>query len=105
MSTVVNTKNIQISYNVIGSKAVAKAPYNEEQLKDVFKKHDTNKDGLLSREELTKAFSSLGSFFPSWRASRALSHVDKNRDGFVDENEFSDLVRYVAQLGYVYTME
>ncbi|GMN35191.1 hypothetical protein TIFTF001_005138 [Ficus carica] len=69
-------------------------------MKGLFRRYDADGDSRLSMEELKNAFSSLGSFAPGWRAIRALCRVDKNSDGFVDEQELDNLVRYAAKRGY-----
>ena len=74
--------------------------YTEEQLKNLFKSSDANRDGRLSRQELKNAFASLGSFAPGWRAFRALRRADKNRDGYVDDDELDYVVKYAAKRGY-----
>ncbi|PON42383.1 Parvalbumin [Parasponia andersonii] len=81
-------------------KGVPPVTYTEALLKDLFKSCDANGDRLLSRKELKKAFASLGSFAPGWRAFRALSRADKNRDGYIDEHELDYLVKYAAKRGY-----
>ncbi|XVF36260.1 hypothetical protein REPUB_Repub19eG0042700 [Reevesia pubescens] len=73
---------------------------NEEQLKVVFKEHDINGDGRLSKEELLKAFQKLGSRNPSWRVHRSLHHADSNGDGSISLDELDELVRYAIKLGY-----
>ncbi|KAI9200722.1 hypothetical protein LWI28_012310 [Acer negundo] len=83
-----------------GGKA-ASVPLTEDQLKGIFRRFDTNKDGQFTRQELTDAFHSLGSKFPSWRAFRALHHADANGDGFISKDEFSELLNYAIKLGYV----
>ncbi|KAH7567410.1 hypothetical protein JRO89_XS07G0068300 [Xanthoceras sorbifolium] len=78
-----------------------KLPYNEKELNGVFRRFDTDHDGRLSRQEITNAFHSLGSIVPCWRAWRALRHADANKDGFVSENEFNQLVKYAAKYGFL----
>lgn len=73
---------------------------NEEQLKVIFKEHDTNGDGRLSREELSKAFQKLGSRNAGWRARRSLHHADKNGDGSVGLEELEELAKYAVKQGY-----
>ena len=76
------------------------APVPEDVLKKIFKNHDTNNDGLLSKQELRNAFKDLGSWFPGFRATGGINHADANKDGFIDENELEALVNYALKLGY-----
>ncbi|XWS24249.1 hypothetical protein CRYUN_Cryun28dG0084900 [Craigia yunnanensis] len=73
---------------------------NEEQLKVIFKEHDTNGDGRLSKEELSKAFKKLGSRNPGWRVCRSLNHADTNEDGYISLDELDELVKYAIKQGY-----
>ncbi|TYJ49299.1 hypothetical protein E1A91_A01G124900v1 [Gossypium mustelinum] len=66
----------------------------EEQVRGIFHRYDTNRDGLLSKQELKNAFSSLGSPMPGVRAWLALQHADVNGDGYINEAEFDKLVKY-----------
>ncbi|KAL0017370.1 hypothetical protein SO802_004439 [Lithocarpus litseifolius] len=75
-------------------------PPTEDQLRQIFKKYDTNNDNLLSREELKKAFNYLGSVIPGIRANRGLHHADANKDGFVNEREMDELVKYAVRAGF-----
>nr|POF25836.1 putative calcium-binding protein cml10 [Quercus suber] len=75
-------------------------PPTEEQLRNIFKKYDTNNDKKLSREELKKAFDYLGSLIPGFRADRGLHHADANKDGYVNEGEMDELVKYAVQVGF-----
>ncbi|KAH7523613.1 hypothetical protein FEM48_Zijuj06G0030500 [Ziziphus jujuba var. spinosa] len=58
---------------------------------------DVNKDGMLSKEELKRAFEELGSRYPAWRAGRALSRADANNDGHISLDEIKELVAYVER--------
>ncbi|KAI9201404.1 hypothetical protein LWI28_022989 [Acer negundo] len=86
---------------IVDKPPVPNLPYNETQLHGLFKRYDTDHDGRLSRKELTSAFHSLGSIFPGWRAWRALHHADANKDGYVSENEFQQLVNYAVKSGFL----
>ncbi|KAF3960840.1 hypothetical protein CMV_014478 [Castanea mollissima] len=75
-------------------------PLPEDQLRKVFKKYDTNNDNLLSKEELKKAFEYLGSIIPGFRANRGLHHADANKDGYINEREMDELVKYAVRVGF-----
>ncbi|EOY14488.1 Calcium-binding EF-hand family protein, putative [Theobroma cacao] len=72
------------------------------ELRTIFKSCDTNLDGRLSKQELRKAFSSLGSRLPCWRARQGLHQADANGDGYVSDEEFDDLVEYALECGYTF---
>ena len=75
-------------------------PPTEDQLRNIFKKYDTNNDNKLSKEELKKAFDYLGSIIPGFRANRGLHHADANKDGYVNEGEMDELVKYAVRVGF-----
>ncbi|CAL5418128.1 unnamed protein product [Camellia sinensis] len=75
-------------------------PLTEEQLKGILKRYDTNGDGKLSRKELKVAFRSLGLRFSGLRARCAVHHADGNGDGFITEDEMSNLVKYASRWGF-----
>ncbi|KDP38348.1 hypothetical protein JCGZ_04273 [Jatropha curcas] len=74
--------------------------YSEEQLMNMFKSYDTDHDRRLSKQELKNLFNKLGSRFAGWRVWRALHHADANKDGYISEEEFSDLVKYILKCDY-----
>ncbi|KAL4649673.1 hypothetical protein ACB092_01G031700 [Castanea dentata] len=76
------------------------APLPEDQVRNTFKKFDTDNDNQLSFKELTKAFQFLGSRIPVYRADRILLHADANNDRFVSEEEMNKLVKYAAGHGF-----
>ncbi|XP_021299254.1 probable calcium-binding protein CML10 [Herrania umbratica] len=78
----------------------APLPLSKEQLKEVFRRSDSNKDGRLSKEELKKAFNELGSRVPVFRTLAALHHADENGDGYVSEDELDAVVQYAVGLRY-----
>ena len=75
-------------------------PLTEPQLKGIFKRFDGDGDGLLSREELIKAFEHLGSRWPGWRAHRALYYADRNGDGYINETELEEVIKYAHRHNY-----
>lgn len=78
----------------------SKSPLPEQQLKEIFKQHDTNGDGQLNKAELKHAFQHLGALIDRWLAHRALHHADADGDGCISEKEMKDLVEYAAKFGY-----
>ncbi|KDP38359.1 hypothetical protein JCGZ_04284 [Jatropha curcas] len=76
---------------------------NEEQLRKLFQQLDLNGDKYLSKEELKQAFNKVGAAFPGYRARRALKNVDTSGDGYVDMDEFDNLIDYVLKKGYTLT--
>ena len=90
--------NPTVNYKMLPQKILL--PPTEDQLRNIFKKYDTNNDNMLSREELKKAFDYLGSLIPGFRADRGLHHADANKDGYVNEREMDDLVKYAVQVGF-----
>ncbi|EXC19758.1 hypothetical protein L484_006333 [Morus notabilis] len=98
---IVKAKNIDNDLHYMSSTGAEKGkPYTEAQLKGEFMRHSTGEGGRLSRQDLKITFSSLGSSAPGWGARQALRHVDKDKDGFVDEEELEKLVGYAAKRGY-----
>ena len=75
-------------------------PLSDNQLRNIFKKYDANNDNQLSKEELKKAFAYLGSIIPGIRANRALHHADANKEGFINEGEMDELVKYAVRVGF-----
>ncbi|KAM4129505.1 hypothetical protein ACJW30_01G028600 [Castanea mollissima] len=69
-------------------------------LRQIFKKFDANNDNQLSKEELKRAFPYLGSIIPGIRANRGLHHADANKDGFVNEREIDELIKYAVRPGF-----
>ncbi|KAG7020569.1 hypothetical protein SDJN02_17255, partial [Cucurbita argyrosperma subsp. argyrosperma] len=77
-------------------------PFTEEQLAAIFKSHDRDGDGKLSKEELKQAFNYLGSRFSSFRVKEALRAADTNGDGFISMDEMNKLIKYTK--GRKYTL-
>ena len=78
-------------------------PLSDNQLRNIFKKYDTNNVNQLNKEELKKAFAYLGSIIPGIRANRTLHHANANKDGFINEGEMDELVKYTMRVGFSVT--
>ncbi|KAF5747051.1 calcium-binding protein CML16 [Tripterygium wilfordii] len=76
------------------------APSEKAQLTTIFRDHDIDKDGEISKEELKKAFQKLGAWFPEWRVRGALQYADANGDGRISMDEINNLVKYAFRLEY-----
>ncbi|CAN4114516.1 unnamed protein product [Withania somnifera] len=74
-------------------------PISDEQLKGIFKKYDKNGDGKISKQELKLAFKEMGLSFSRWRAGKAIRHADINEDGYINQEEMSELVKYASRWG------
>ncbi|KAJ0570808.1 putative EF-hand domain-containing protein [Helianthus annuus] len=58
---------------------------------------DTNKDGVISAEELSQAVRKRGGWFATWKGNRALKSADANDNGYVDEDEIPKLVAFAEK--------
>ncbi|KAI3439712.1 uncharacterized protein J3R85_004561 [Psidium guajava] len=71
-----------------------------EEFKRWLKKYDADADGRISKEELQDIIRITGGWFSRWRSRQAVSCVDANGDGFIDDNEISNLLEFAKkQLG------
>ncbi|CAK9312586.1 unnamed protein product [Citrullus colocynthis] len=74
------------------------ASLSREQIKAIFKCHDSDKDGFLNIRDLTKAFGSLGSITPFYKAQYAMTYADADQDGLISEVELDKLVDYANKI-------
>ena len=58
------------------------------------KKFDANKDGRISRQELKQIIRFSGGHFATWKNKRAIRSMDSDANGFIDENEFANLIDF-----------
>ena len=82
---------------------------DEAKIKALFERYDTNKNGVLDREEFFVVFkhllSEMGENFPDKKndevAEEGMNNFDLNKNGTIEYNEFSELINFlVAEKGY-----
>ncbi|CAK9312585.1 unnamed protein product [Citrullus colocynthis] len=71
---------------------------SREQIKEIFKYHDSDKDGFLNIQELTRAFGSLGSMIPFYKARYGMIYADADKDGLISETELDKLIDYANKI-------
>ncbi|EOY02742.1 Calcium-binding EF-hand family protein, putative [Theobroma cacao] len=72
----------------------------EEQWLSIFRRFDSDGDGLLSKQDIANAFKALGVSPPNKQTFAALSHVDENGNRYIGEDKIGELVQYVMKRGY-----
>ncbi|KAD5507842.1 hypothetical protein E3N88_15545 [Mikania micrantha] len=87
LKPITNTRNIE-NFHV---------KVNEQDMYTFFKKHDANKDGKLSWDELKQAFTDLGVTWVSWTTDRALVNADDDEDGYISEGEMNKLIQFALK--------
>ncbi|KAG7943687.1 hypothetical protein I3843_15G055500 [Carya illinoinensis] len=73
---------------------------DEAQIIKILKQCDIDHDNVYSKQEIKKAFESLGSKWPAIRTHLGLFHADANGDGCISEKEVDTLVKYIVGIGY-----
>ncbi|KAK4726165.1 hypothetical protein R3W88_031082 [Solanum pinnatisectum] len=69
-----------------------------QEFKKWIKIFDTDKDGKISIEELRQAIRTNGdSWFSRLKGRRGIKGVDANGNGYIDENEFNNLVEFAQK--------
>ncbi|PHU18879.1 hypothetical protein BC332_10030 [Capsicum chinense] len=74
-------------------------PLSDEQVKGMLMKYDKNRDGRISKQQVRLAFKEMGLHFCRWKAGKAVRFADENGDGYINEDEMSQLVHYASKWG------
>ncbi|KAJ7944418.1 calmodulin-like protein 1 [Quillaja saponaria] len=89
-----NPQTQKISTSKTGQKSGLKTNSfhsNAEEMKWVFDKYDTNKDGKISLEEYKSALRALDKGIPEAEAANLFKIMDTDGDGFIDFKEFIEM--------------
>ena len=82
---------------------------DEAKIKALFERYDTNKNGVLDRDEFFVVFkqllSEMGENFPDKKndevAEEGMNNFDHNKNGTIEFDEFADLINFlIAEKGY-----
>ncbi|XVE70058.1 hypothetical protein DITRI_Ditri10aG0041100 [Diplodiscus trichospermus] len=68
-----------------------------DEIMSLFKRCDANNDRRLSWDEVKAGFRELQSRWPAYRAQRAFQMADRNGDGYINEKELDELVKYALE--------
>ncbi|KAI3915954.1 hypothetical protein MKW98_004395 [Papaver atlanticum] len=68
-----------------------------EEFKEWLKKFDSDCDGRISKQELKEVLRRTGGRFTTWKSGRGVRSADANHDGFINENEMSNLVKFASK--------
>ena len=71
----------------------------EDQLKGILKNYGKNGHEKMSKQELKLSFKEMGLRFCRWRAGKAIRRADINQDGYINEQEMGELVKYTFKWG------
>ncbi|WMV57042.1 hypothetical protein MTR67_050427 [Solanum verrucosum] len=69
-----------------------------QEFKKWIKRFDTDKDGKTSKEELYEAVrKNGGGWLSRLKGRRGIKGADANGNGYIDENEFNNLVEFAQK--------
>lgn len=68
-----------------------------EDFKQWLNKFDSDKDGRISKGELSRAIRATGCWFSRHKCKEAVGSADLNRNGFIDEDEIEELVEFAQK--------
>jgi calmodulin len=67
--------------------------WSDEELRVTFDLFDTNKDGKISKDELSQVLQNLGSQASEEELENMINNADLNQNGFVEFEEFVKLMK------------
>ena len=79
------------------------------KIKQIFERYDTNKNGVLEKDEFFVVFkqilSEMGENFPDKKndevAEEGMNNFDLNKNGTIEYNEFVELINFlISEKGY-----
>ncbi|CAN4095388.1 unnamed protein product [Withania somnifera] len=70
-----------------------------QEFKKWMKRFDIDKDGKISKEELREALraNGVGWFSRIIKGSKGIKDADANGNGYIDDNEFNNLVEFAQR--------
>ncbi|KAI5079545.1 hypothetical protein GOP47_0005024 [Adiantum capillus-veneris] len=78
--------------------STALADHNED-LRAIFEHFDENKDGRISKDEMSASLQRLGLIIPPADLTELMDNADANDDGFINYEEFVGLYATLASAG------
>jgi hypothetical protein len=63
------------------------------RVNDLFRRFDSNHDGMLTREEFMKGLKASGLAMSQIELEKIADHFDRDRDGYIDLSEISSILR------------
>ncbi|XP_009596756.3 calcium-binding allergen Ole e 8-like [Nicotiana tomentosiformis] len=64
-----------------------------DEVQKVFKRFDTNGDGMISADELSGVINALGSDTSPDEVARMMDEIDTDRDGYINLDEFAEFCK------------
>ncbi|KAJ6730074.1 CALCIUM BINDING PROTEIN [Salix viminalis] len=68
-----------------------------EQFKIWIKTLDVDKNGKITKDELSNAVRGNGGWFAGWKGKRGIRSADSNGDGVIDESEIAMLAAFAQK--------
>lgn len=69
---------------------------NVQEMRQVFDKFDTNKDGKISQDEYNSALNVLGKGISKAEMAKSFRFIDTDKDGYIDFKEFIEMMHDVG---------